>query len=317
MSTSSDITSEPISLVAGTYDVLEDAPWGWNLADVRCEYDGDSVGVSVLEGEQITVDDGDNVTCTFTNTTRATLIVKKIVINDDGGTATAGDFSFQYSVGEFTSDSITFIEQEDSLLGENHITVDEGSYAVTESAATGYTTSYSEGCDDMELENLEETTCVITNDDIEVPSGGGGNGGDGSNNLGRTDNNGRNGGEVLGASTSTDNGTVLGSVCQLPLTTYMRRGGSNNAQNVMELQKFLNQEMALNPPLPITGFFGPLTEAAVKAFQIKYYDEILKPWVDLGLLPANTATGLVYKTTLWKIQTIGCPGSNIAKPIVP
>lgn len=174
----------------------------------------------------------------------------------------------------------------------------------------------------MELNNLEESTCVITNDDIAVPPGDGGNtgggDGDGSNNLGRTDDNGgTGGGQVLGASTSTVPSNNLGEACSLPLTTYLRRGRSNNSQSVMNLQNFLNSELKLAPPIPLTGFFGPITEAAVKAFQIKYYDEVLKPWVDLGLLPANTATGIVYKTTLWKIQMLGCPGFNVSKPIIP
>jgi hypothetical protein len=125
----------------------------------------------------------------------------------------------------------------------------------------------------------------------------------------------QNEGQVLGAATTTEDGQVLGSVCELPVTTYLRRGGNNDPAVVMQLQAFLNAELGLN--IPLTGFFGPLTEAAVKAFQLKYYDEILKPWVDLGLLPPNTATGIVYKTTLWKIQQLGCPGLDIPEPTLP
>ncbi|MBI5645121.1 hypothetical protein HY970_03415, partial [Candidatus Kaiserbacteria bacterium] len=72
---------------------------------------------------------------------------------------------------------------------------------------------------------------------------------------------------------------------------------------------FLNGETGTS--LPISGFFGVLTENAVKAFQLKYAADILTPW---GI---TEPTGYVYKTTLWKINMIYCASLNVPPPKVP
>jgi hypothetical protein len=114
-------------------------------------------------------------------------------------------------------------------------------------------------------------------------------------------------GEVLGASTDAGSCSVL--------TTYMKRGNMNNVEEVKMLQTFLSANM--NADLPITGFFGPLTEQAVKNFQLKYKTEILKPWVDLGLLPSvDIATGYVYKTTLFVINKMLCADATQVMPVL-
>ena len=87
---------------------------------------------------------GGTATCTITNNDQpAKLIVKKIVINDNGGTKIAADFSFQVNGGSATS-----FEAD----GQNDLTVDAGSYSVTEPAAAGYTTTY-DNCDNVALAN--------------------------------------------------------------------------------------------------------------------------------------------------------------------
>ncbi|HEV7449458.1 MAG TPA: Ig-like domain-containing protein, partial [Candidatus Paceibacterota bacterium] len=107
------------------------------------------------------------------------------------------------------------------------------------------------------------------------------------------------GGEVLGAQTGPD-------VCSTPLLyTYMRQGQANSSDEVTKLQNFLNGEMGST--LPLTGFFGPQTDAVVKQFQLKYKDEILTPW---GL---NAPTGWVYKFTQRKINLIYC--ANLVIPV--
>ncbi len=118
-------------------------------------------------------------------------------------------------------------------------------------------------------------------------------------------------GQVLGAFASS-NGQVLGeSACSaVLLTDFMRRGKKNDPEQVKLLQEFLNKEMGLN--LPVTGFFGPLTENAVKSFQIKYAADILTPW------NLSEPTGFVYLTTLRKINQIHCEALNIPMPeLVP
>src|SRR5207245_2466507 len=86
-------TSDPINLKKGSYDVLESSfSEGWHLASVKCVYDNESIGDLIpLGGEHITVNNGNRVTCTFMNTKRGTLIVKKVVVNDNGGKSAASD----------------------------------------------------------------------------------------------------------------------------------------------------------------------------------------------------------------------------------
>jgi len=113
------------------------------------------------------------------------------------------------------------------------------------------------------------------------------------------------GGAVLGASTGP--GQVLGESCGLYLNKHIRLGSSkNDNEQVKKLQEFLNKKMGTN--LPVTGFYGPMSLAAVKAFQAKYGDEILKPW---GL---SSPTGLVYLSTLKHINSLECPDLGLELP---
>ena len=112
-------------------------------------------------------------------------------------------------------------------------------------------------------------------------------------------------GEVLGASS-----------CSEPLLTdYMRQGKKNDPEQVKLLQQFLNDHMQAN--LPVTGFFGPLTRKAVEAFQLKYWEDILAPWVPHGHANDHQPTGYVYKTTLRKINNIFCAALDLPIPQLP
>ncbi|MCA9355788.1 peptidoglycan-binding protein [Candidatus Kaiserbacteria bacterium] len=94
------------------------------------------------------------------------------------------------------------------------------------------------------------------------------------------------------------------------LTGYMQMGANNDPEEVKKLQMFLNIFVA---PNPVTGVFGKITDANVRAFQAKYQAEVLDPWFIKGIVPHNKPTGFVYKTTLWKINSIVCSG-NVALP---
>ncbi len=113
-------------------------------------------------------------------------------------------------------------------------------------------------------------------------------------------------GEVLGASTDDS--------CKV-ITTYIKIGQDNNVEDVKTLQSFLNTNLGIN--LPTTGFYGALTLQAVNEFQLKYSDDVLKPWVDLGLHSSEEiATGYVYKTTQFTINTMLCPELEIPAPVL-
>ena len=86
-----------------------------------------------------------------------TLVVKKVVINDNGGNFNPDNFSFQINGGE---------TQPFEADGKNSLTVDPGTYTVTEPEVPGYATSY-DNCDDVEVTAAGSATCTITNDDIQ------------------------------------------------------------------------------------------------------------------------------------------------------
>ncbi len=122
-------------------------------------------------------------------------------------------------------------------------------------------------------------------------------------------------GESISISTSTPTSTepaVLGeSTACIPeyLTSYLYYGRSNNPGQVTKLQQFLNEKEG--NALPVTGYFGKLTRAAVKSFQLKYASEILAPW---GI---TEPSGNVYKTTRWKVNSLMCPSVGYLPPQVP
>lgn len=112
------------------------------------------------------------------------------------------------------------------------------------------------------------------------------------------------GGEVLGAATG---------ICDPLLNSYLFMNANNSIEQVARLQGFLS----LNGfGSLINGVFDGETENAVRSFQTNYSEEVLKPWVALGLLNDGETTGQVYKTTRWKINDLFCPGSE-AFPVFP
>lgn len=121
---------------------------------------------------------------------------------------------------------------------------------------------------------------------------------------------------------STTPGTVLGADTDLPelpcaptLTTYMRLGYKNNSAEVKKLQELLNKELNLN--LTIDGVFGPSTDKAVKLFQLKYKDEVLRPWQNAGFsIDLQNGTGYVYKTTMRKVNILLCPKVDLPMPVL-
>ena len=112
--------------------------------------------------------------------------------------------------------------------------------------------------------------------------------------------------EVLGTSTSATSTT-----CGPLLHSYLRFGIKNDSSEVQKLQGFLNANLGTTLT---SGVFDANTTAAVKRFQLKYWDEVLKPWVSRGLSSDHTATGYVFKTTLRKINNLYCPALQLPVP---
>ncbi|HET7449700.1 MAG TPA: hypothetical protein VFJ78_03830 [Gaiellaceae bacterium] len=147
-----------------TYTVAETVPSGWSLTGVQCSVTSANGGSQSTSGATTTINlkEGENVTCTYSDLLQTgTLIVKKVVINDNGGTKIATDFSFQVNGGTATS----FLQDgADTLKGKNTLTVNAGTYTVTEPAVTGYTTTY-DNCSNVAVANGGSQTCTITNND--------------------------------------------------------------------------------------------------------------------------------------------------------
>ncbi|HVV15346.1 MAG TPA: peptidoglycan-binding protein [Candidatus Paceibacterota bacterium] len=345
--------TDPITLPAGNYNVTENVPEGWTLNESegpRCTYDGESEGSAIENGENITIDNGDGVTCIFTNT-------KDV---EEGSDNTAHDLALTKTLDDNTPDegqtityTLTAINEDESGPATNVSVTDvlpagltfvsysasQGSYAsgtgiwnigtlgsigsatlaitATVNADTASTTitntasvSAEDNTDYNAGNNFDSVSLIVnrpaeeetTSDEPESftlqSNGNRRNGSGGGNN--------NSGGLVLGASTDAP---ADAQVCSTPLlTTYMRMGMANSPAEVMKLQTFLNGEM--NSGLPVTGFFGTMTEDAVKAFQLKYTSDILAPW---GI---TQPTGYVFKRTQWKINMIYCSALDIPAPQV-
>ena len=121
-------------------------------------------------------------------------------------------------------------------------------------------------------------------------------------------------GEVLGASTVEPEELPLPEGCLAYLTTFMKKGASNDADDVARLQTFLNENMNAN--LPVTGFFGSMTKTWVKSFQVLHYAETIQPWIDAGHDMSGTkdGSGVVYKTTRRAMNLMKCSSLDIPMP---
>jgi hypothetical protein len=83
------------------------------------------------------------------------------------------------------------------------------------------------------------------------------------------------------------------------LREYLRRDFNNNPIEMIKLQAFLKTFEGYDN-VTINGVFDQATFDAVSSFQMRYFDDILKPW-------GHTApTGYVYILTSKKINEIYC-----------
>jgi hypothetical protein len=103
--------------------------------------------------------------CTVTNDDNpAHLIVIKHVINDNGGTKVASDFTMTIN-GLTASGGTSFPGAE--APGTNKTLTSVGSYNVTESSVSGYTSSFSTDCTGT-IALGETKSCTVTNDDTKA-----------------------------------------------------------------------------------------------------------------------------------------------------
>jgi len=136
-------------------DNLLDIPYctSWHQQVSACSSPIDAIP---LNASKCNCEDGFNVPIFVPS---GNLTVIKHVINDDGGTKSASDFNI--TIAGVNPDPPSVVGAE---LGVS-VTLDEGSYTVTEAPVAGYTPSYSSGCSGTMVAG-GSATCTITNDDI-------------------------------------------------------------------------------------------------------------------------------------------------------
>jgi len=163
---------------AGTYFVSEIGPDAnaytstlacFNDTNHNGTQDGSEPTVAPNGTGGVAVGVGDHVVCTYTNTAKkATLIVKKHVINDDGGSAAASAWSLHVKSG---GSEVATSPQAGSESGTSY-SVDAGTYTVSETGGPsgsgyhfdGYSVSCAEG--QVTLAPGETKTCTLTNNDV-------------------------------------------------------------------------------------------------------------------------------------------------------
>lgn len=119
---------------------------------------------------QVTLAEGDIKSCTITNddiytATTGTLTVIKQVVNDNGGTKTAGDFTLNVTGSNVSNPS--FAGSSDGVS----VVLDAGSYSVDETTDAGYAKTLGANCSGT-LVAGDTKTCIVTNDDIWVATTG-------------------------------------------------------------------------------------------------------------------------------------------------
>ena len=155
-----------------TYTFTETTVAGWTLSfnNPVCTVTTPTGGTQSASNSTVTINlnEGENVTCTFINTRQnGTLIVKKLVVNDNGGTKAAGDFNLHVKTGVL---DVAGSPAAGSATGTSY-SLAGGSYTVSEDAPpTGYTqTGISGDCDssgNVTVVAGQTKTCTITNNDI-------------------------------------------------------------------------------------------------------------------------------------------------------
>ena len=133
-----------VLLDAGAFAVTEDEEDGYTA-----EFSGDCSGTAAV---------GEELTCVITNSDEpAHLTVIKTVINNNGGTRVASDFTLNVTGDNATPASF-------SGSAGTAVTLSAGSYSVDETEIAGYTKTLGTGCSGT-IALGESRTCTITNDD--------------------------------------------------------------------------------------------------------------------------------------------------------
>jgi len=165
-SISTDLGTIQASVVPGQYTSTEGAKTGWDLNSIICD-DGNSTGDVATRIATFNVEAGETITCTFTNTKRAHIIIQKDAITDS-----SQQFVFNNNFGN--GNPATFNLTDDSTLGlpSYDAEVLPGTYSVSENAVAGWESPESTSCTDgspvnaIEVSPGETVTCTFVNEKL-------------------------------------------------------------------------------------------------------------------------------------------------------
>lgn len=147
--TVTDASDKNYEVTPGTYSVSETVPTGWQKTGDTCQ--------------DVVVGAGETKYCLLTNAKDAHLIVIKHVVNDNGGSSSASDFTMTiHNVTATGGNSFAGAESP----GTDKSLTSVGSYSVTETGPAGYSSSSSADCSGT-IAFGETKTCTITNNDVQ------------------------------------------------------------------------------------------------------------------------------------------------------
>jgi hypothetical protein len=157
-----------LGFLPGTYTVDETAAnAATNLADytttISCQNGAQPAVVTNGTTTDVILANGDAWVCTISNTVKPAapeLTIIKTVVNDDGGTAVSSDFTMQVTATNPSQSSFPGADTPGVT-----ITLDAGTYSVTETGPGGYAASFSADCTGS-IAAGDHKFCTITNDDI-------------------------------------------------------------------------------------------------------------------------------------------------------
>lgn len=235
----------------------------------------------------------------------STVSVITIVINDNGGTAVASDFTI--TVTAENPSVLSFSGSTDPF----EVVFDAGEYTITGSASSSYALTASEECEG-DLPAGESADCTITYDDIVVTPPGDDEDTDEeeatttpeiSDEENDSNSNRRSGGTrritPVASVIALQSPAIAPEQSKMLCTTIdesLRLGSTG--KEVSDLQELLNK--FIDAGLSITGLFDAFTREAVNAFQLKYANDILAPW------GVSEPSGNVSFTTMKKLNELSC-----------
>ncbi|MGH1417538.1 MAG: prealbumin-like fold domain-containing protein [Hyphomicrobiaceae bacterium] len=165
----SDAAITNATVLPGAYTFSESGPQGYNLSSFQCVVNQGNP-ITVVPATGLTLAQGDNVTCTFTNNDiappRATLTLVKNVNNNNNGMAADTDFTLSFAGPSNGSG----VEGDAAITNASVLT---GNYTLSETVLAGYTQTglTCNGLDQnlndgLDLQDNEDVTCTFTNNDL-------------------------------------------------------------------------------------------------------------------------------------------------------